>query len=94
MKAKVNILAKPHPYIFFTLVMLRKQEFFNCDEITIGLLPGAASDMHGTLYIQCVCTDELATCVKSANLRTPIRLQITIKRVKYRLLMPRLYHMF
>ena len=47
--------------------MLSKQGIFNCDEITIGLLRGVTSDMHGILYIQCVCTDELATRVKSAN---------------------------
>ena len=40
------------------LVMLSKQGIFNCDEITIGLLPGLPQICMIYIYIQCVCTDD------------------------------------
>ena len=36
--------------------MLSKQGIFNCDEITIGLLPGLPQICMIYIYIQCVCT--------------------------------------
>ena len=52
MEAKVDILAKPHPYIFFTLQLAALHELYMCVCV-----------LQASVYVLCVCVCLVCVCV-------------------------------